>query len=206
MNRREAISRVAILLGATVIGGDFFLSGCRNQAANFTLDEGQIALLNEVGETILPQTAASAGAKSANVGEFMQLMVRDCYSPAEQDTFLSGIDKLNAFSKQHMSKEFLKCSASERHDLLVKLDQEAKEYKKQNDLLKQQELEKEKASQAGGKPNYIKKEIPDHYFAMMKQLTLVGYFTSETGYKAQQYVSVPGRYDGDVRHQETSVA
>jgi hypothetical protein len=206
MNRREAISRVAILLGATVIGGDFFLSGCKNSTKNFALDEGQIVLLNEVGETILPQTAGSAGARSASVGEFMQVMVRDCYSPAEQETFLSGIDKLNAFSKQNMSKEFLKCTASERHDLLVKLDQEAKEYKKQNDLLKQQELEKEKASQAGGKPNYIKKEIPDHYFAMIKQLTLVGYFTSETGYKAQQYVSVPGHYDGDVRHSETSVA
>jgi len=206
MNRREAISRVAILLGATVIGGNLFLSGCKNAKTTFALDEGQIGFLNEVGETILPQTASSAGAKSANVGEFMQVMVRDCYSPAEQETFVSGIDKLNAFSKQTYSKEFLKCTAGERHDLLVKLDQEAKEYKKQNDLLKQQELEKEKASQAGGKPNYIKKENPDHYFAMMKQLTLVGYFTSETGYKAQQYVSVPGRYDGDVRHPETSVA
>jgi hypothetical protein len=206
MNRREAISRVAILLGATVIGGDLFLSGCKNSAASFALDEGQIAFLNEIGETILPQTAASPGAKSAKVGEFMQVMVRDCYSPAEQETFLSGMEKLNAFSKKTMSKDFMNCSAPERHDLLVKLDQEAREYKKQNDLLKQQELEKEKASQAGGKPNYIKKEIPDHYFAMMKQLTLLGYFTSEAGYKAQKYVSVPGHYDGDVRHRETSVA
>lgn len=206
MNRREAISRVAILLGATVIGSDLFLAGCKSPATKFALDEGQIGFLNEVGETILPQTAASPGAKSAKVGEFMQVMVRDCYSPAEQETFLTGIDKLNAFSKKNRSKEFLNCNALERQDLLVKLDQEAKEYKKQNDLLKQQELEKEKASQAGGKPNYIKKENPDHYFAMMKQLTLLGYFTSEAGYKAQQYVSVPGHYDGDVRNRETSVA
>jgi hypothetical protein len=209
MNRRDAISRVAIILGATVIGGDLFLTGCKNATtttAKFALNDGQITFLNEVGETILPETAASAGAKSAKVGQFMQVMVRDCYSPADQDIFLSGIDKLNAFSKENTSKEFLNCTATERHDLLVKLDAEVKEYKKQNDLLKQQELEKEKASQAGGKPNYIKKVIPDHYFAMIKQLTLLGYFTSETGYKAQSYVSVPGHYDGNVRKPETSVA
>jgi hypothetical protein len=209
MNRREAISRVAILVGATVIGSDLFLTGCKNSetsSTKFALNEGQITLLDEVGETILPQTAASGGAKSARVGQFMQTMVRDCYSPADQEIFLSGIDKLNAFSKKNTSKEFLACSATERHDLLVKLDAEAKEYKKQNDLLKQQELEKEKASQAGGKPNYIKKEVPDHYFAMIKQLTLLGYFTSETGYKAQSYVSVPGHYDGNVREKQTSVA
>jgi hypothetical protein len=206
MNRREAISRVAIILGSTIIGGDLFLAGCKSSATSFALNEGQIALLNEVGETILPTTAASGGAKAAKVGEFMQVMVRDCYSPADQDIFLSGLDKLNDFSKKNASKDFFKCSASERQDVLVKLDAEVKEYKKQNDLLKQQELEKEKASQAGGKPNYIKKEIPDHYFAMIKQLTLLGYFTSEVGYKAQSYVSVPGHYDGNVSKPQTSVA
>jgi hypothetical protein len=207
MNRREALSRVAIIVGATVIGGDLFLTGCKNaKPTTFALNESQITILNEVGETILPATAASGGAKAAKVGQFMQVMVRDCYSPADQDIFLAGIGKLDAFSKKNASKGLLDCSASERHELLVKLDAEVKEFNKHNDLLKQQELEKEKASQAGGKPNYIKKVIPDHYFAMIKQLTLLGYFTSETGYKAQSYVSVPGHYDGDVRHPETSVA
>jgi hypothetical protein len=206
MNRREAISRVAIIVGATVIGGDLFLAGCKSSSTKFALDEGQVAFLNEVGETILPTTAASGGAKSAKVGEFMQVMVRDCYSAEDQDIFRSGIDKLNDFSKKNFKKEFLQCSASERQDLLVKLDAEVKEYKKQNDLLKQKELEKEKASQAGGKPNYIKKEVPNHYFAMIKQLTLLGYFTSEVGYKAQNYVSVPGHYDGNVGKPQTSVA
>ncbi len=29
MNRREAVSRVALLMGGTVIGAEFFLSGCK---------------------------------------------------------------------------------------------------------------------------------------------------------------------------------
>jgi hypothetical protein len=209
MNRRDAISRVALILGVSVIGGDLFLSGCKSStqaAADFVLNENQVLLLNEIGETILPATAKSGGAKAAKVGEFMQVMVRDCYAPEDQEVFLSGLEKIDDYSKEIKGKTFLKCSPAERTEVLVKLDEEVKEYKKKNELLKQQELEKEKASQAGGKPNYLKKSIPDHYFSMVKQLTLLGYFTSEVGYKAQGYEPVPGRYDGDVRHQETSAA
>jgi hypothetical protein len=42
----------------------------------------------------------------------------------------------------------------------------------------------------------ITKDTPAHYFRMMKELTLLGYFTSEIGCtKAQRYVETPGRYD-----------
>jgi hypothetical protein len=40
---------------------------------------------------------------------------------------------------------------------------------------------------------------PAHYFRMMKELTLLGYFTSEIGAtQAMRYVESPGRYDPDV--------
>jgi len=39
--------------------------------------------------------------------------------------------------------------------------------------------------------------MPAHYFTMMKQLTLLGYFTSKPGAtEALRYVPVPGRYEG----------
>jgi hypothetical protein len=202
MNRREAISRVAILVGSTVIGAELFISGCKNEstsAIKFSLDEGQMSFLNEVGEVILPKTAKSDGAKAANVGKFMQAMVRDCYTPEEQKIFLEGIDALNKTADKSYGKQFTQCSDSQKHDLLVKLDMELKEYNKKSDLLKQEEVIKEKASQASGKPNYLKKTLPLPYFAMIKQLTLLGFFTSEIGYKSMGYVSVPGRYDGDVK-------
>jgi hypothetical protein len=42
-----------------------------------------------------------------------------------------------------------------------------------------------------------KPEEPNHYFSMMKQLTLLGFFTSEVGAtQALRYLPVPGRYDG----------
>ena len=42
----------------------------------------------------------------------------------------------------------------------------------------------------------ITADTPAHYFRMMKELALLGYFTSEIGCtQAQRYVESPGRYD-----------
>ena len=61
-----------------------------------------------------------------------------------------------------------------QHALLVDLDKEAKEYQKTK-----------------------KPEDPNHYFRMIKELTLMGFFTSEVGAtKALRYVAVPGKYEG----------
>jgi hypothetical protein len=61
MNRRDAITRVGLIVGGTVIGAEAFLSGCAKRTEesvswlNFSVD--RIAFLDEVGETILPATA-----------------------------------------------------------------------------------------------------------------------------------------------------
>ena len=42
----------------------------------------------------------------------------------------------------------------------------------------------------------ITADAPPHYFRMMKELALLGYFTSEIGYtKAMRYQETPGRFD-----------
>ena len=42
-----------------------------------------------------------------------------------------------------------------------------------------------------------------HYFGMMKQLTLWGYFTSKPGAtQALRYVAVPGRYEGCIPYKK----
>ena len=45
-------------------------------------------------KTILP-TTATPGAKAARVGSFMAVMVRDCYSPADQKIFLNSLTQLD---------------------------------------------------------------------------------------------------------------
>jgi hypothetical protein len=178
MNRRDALSRVSLLLGGTVLGAELWLSGCTNPQKNIgagglNFSNDDVAFLDEVSETILPATD-SPGAKDAKVGEFMTTIVRDCYTPDNQKIFTEGIKKLNEASKQKSGKYFMDATPEQRHDLLVDLDKEQKAYQAQK-----------------------KKDDPTHYFRMIKELTLWGYFTSKPGAnKALRYVAVPGRYEG----------
>lgn len=184
MNRRDALSRVALLFGGTIIGAEFFLSGCKNPnsgaAASLDFSEKNIAFLDEVGETILPTTTSSPGAKAVKIGDFMKTMVSDCYDEKDQKVFLEGIGKLNDAAEKKYSKDFIKLSPEERKALLIELDKEAKDYA---------------STRKGDEPN--------HYFSMMKQLTLTGYFTSEIGAtKALRYVAVPGRWDACIDYKK----
>ena len=82
MNRREALSSVALLLGGTIVGAEAFLSGCTNSeknigAAGLNFSPDDISFLDEVGETIIP-TTSSPGAKAAKIGDFMKTIVNDC--------------------------------------------------------------------------------------------------------------------------------
>lgn len=177
MDRRELLKMIAVLTGGAVVGGQLLMTGCKSESsasvgAEFT--EADIAFLDEVAETIIP-TTGTPGAKAAQVGAFMALMVKDCYTAEDQKIFKEGMGLLNKASNAANKNDFLKASPEERTSLLTQLDKEAKSYqdtKKQGD--------------------------PTPYFTMMKQLTLLGYFTSKPGAtQALRYVAVPGKYDGD---------
>ena len=181
MDRRELLKMITVLTGGAFIGGELLLSGCKNEpaigGASFTAAD--IAFLDEVAETILPATK-SPGAKAAKVGEFMTVMVNDCYEEKDQKIYHEGISKLNDACKKANSKSFVDCTPEQRTAFLTTLDKEAKDYMKSK-----------------------KPEDPAHYFTMMKQLTLFGYFTSKEGAnQALRYVAVPGRYEGCVDYKK----
>ena len=105
MNRRDLLKQIALLTGGAVIGGELFLAGCKTgpkAAADFSA--ANISLLDEVAETIIPATS-TPGAKAAKVGEFMKVMVTDCYTQRQQDAFMSGIGELDEASKKMHSKK-----------------------------------------------------------------------------------------------------
>ena len=169
------------MLGGTIIGTEFFLSGCKSDRTKvndlFTAED--VVLLNEIGETILPETA-TPGAKAANVGKFMVLMVNDCYTPEEQKIFTKGMAALQERSDKKYGKTFMELDTRQKTELLTALDQE------------QKEETKNKQAQA-----FV------HYFRMMKELTLLGYFTSEVGCtKALRYIPVPGKYVGCIPYRK----
>jgi hypothetical protein len=180
MDRREAVQYISLLLGGTIVGGNSFLMGCKSKTGTIaSFNDVDIDYLDEISNTILPETS-TPGAKAAKVGQFMTVMVNDCYEEKDQRIFHDGMTKLNDLSKKKYDNSFMKISDQQRHDLLVELDKEQKEYMKNK-----------------------KKEEPSHYFRMMKELTLLGYFTSEIGAtKARRYVETPGKYEGCVPYKK----
>lgn len=180
MNRREALSAIGWLMGGTVIGADLLVScTSRPLQVDDLFNQDHITFLNEVSDTILPATK-TPGAKEAKVGEFMAVMVQDCYTPEDQKVFLKGITQLDEQCEKKYGKKFLECDAKQRTALLTALDEEQKQYMKTK-----------------------KADDPNHYFRMMKELTLLGFFTSEEGAtKAMRYVAVPGRYDACVPYKK----
>jgi len=183
MNRRELLKMVAAATGGVVIGGEFFLAGCKNPDAGIgtsnTFTESDIAFLDEVAETIFPKTS-TPGAKDAKVGQYMTVFVNDCYDQQQQDAFHAGMKSLNdACNKMH-GHDFMKAEPAHRKELLITLDKERDEYQKTK-----------------------KKEDPNHYFQAFKQLTIMGYFTSKEGREgATNYQPVPGKYQGDIPYKK----
>ena len=174
-----------------------------------------IAYLDEIADTILP-TTSTPGAKAAKTGAFMALMVTDTYEPKDQDVFRAGMQTLDeACKKANNGAAFMAATPAQRLTLLEAVDKEAKAHmdaraaarkaksdttktspeKKAQQFLPDQRKEAAPGADVGAAAA-ITADTPTHYFRMMKELAMLGYFTSEIGCKqAQRYVEAPGRFD-----------
>jgi len=225
ISRREAVRRVSALLGGVaLVGGSSLIAACEKDRTpppagksigEFTPDD--IAFLDEVADTILPETK-TPGAKAARVGAFMALMVTDTYGERDRATFREGMRKVDQASMQANKTAFVSATPQQRLSLLESLDREQKSFTdareaarkagatqgappkdstaaKGDAYLPDQRKENVTGTESGGAAA-ITADAPTHYFRMMKELALLGYFTSEIGYtKAMRYVESPGRFD-----------
>jgi hypothetical protein len=205
ITRREAILRVTALLGGVaLVGGSALITGCRpdvNPDAPFTTDE--IAFLEEVADTILPRTS-TPGAKDVHAGAFMAMMVHDTYDARDRKIFREGMHTIDDATKKAHNVSFMQATPQQRLSVLEAIDRDQKVY---SDALKAEKRTKslayltdqrqEQAPGANvGAATAVTQDKPAHYFRMMKELALLGYFTSEPGMtQAQRYVESPGQFD-----------
>jgi len=185
MKRRDLIKQIALITGATVAGSEFFLSGCKNADKPITgyFTEEDISFFDDVAETIIPRTD-TPGAKDAEVGKFMASYASDCYDEYERQMIKEGLRDINTRSSK-MYREFFKyATADQKQKVLETLDTEAKKHNEERAQAK-------------------KKDPGPHYFTMMKQMVLLGFFTSKPGAtQVLRYVPVPGKYQGCVDYKE----
>ena len=176
ITRREAILRVSAMFGGAALVGQAAMLAlpetARAMTPNHLFNRTDVAMLDEIAETILPETD-TPGAKAAGVGPFIALMVVDTYYDADQRIFREGLRTIDERSRAAHGDDFMSVGAAARTALLKELDAEQHAYM---------------ASKAD--------DEPAHFFRMMKELTVLGYFTSEIGYtQAMRFAETPGRFE-----------
>ena len=178
IDRREAIRRAALLLGAAISAPTMaaILNGCderpRPDRVPTALTAAQLTLVSTIAEHIIPATD-TPGATAAGVPAFIQLMLADYYTADDCRHFLDGLADVDTRARRAHQKRFADCTADARHAILAALDAEAY------------------APQAGAP------HAP--FFRVMKELTLLGYYTSEVGATRElRHLPVPGHFSGCV--------
>ncbi|WP_312237489.1 gluconate 2-dehydrogenase subunit 3 family protein [Stenotrophomonas sp.] len=181
MERRDLLKMIVAATGAAMIGLPALASGqAPAAAAKNTFSAADVGTLDEIAETILPRTH-TPGAKDAATGLFMAQFVTDCYTARQQATFRAGLADIDT----RAGGRFVALAPQARAELLRTLDAEASK----------RVVEVNETGTANAD------EAMPHYFTMIKQLAIFGFFTSKVGATdVLRYVAVPGRYDGDLAY------
>ncbi len=188
MNRREAMSKMAIMMGASLCAPTLSAMSRYNEQTTSSLSfdklgltETQRQILAEVAEHILPKTS-TPGAKDAGVPDFIVLMMNDCYKEIDQKSFVAGLVDLE-------QSDFLGQTKADQIILLKALEIETAA------RMKAANVKQVKVGDNVDKETMeTKKGVP--FWRLAKELTLLGYFTSEVGIKASfEYEPIPTKFE-----------
>jgi gluconate 2-dehydrogenase gamma chain len=189
MNRREAIQRTALALGYALSAPAMMgvLNGCKaSPELSFKpvfFTEPQAQTIAELSEIILPKTT-TPGAKDAGVPGFIDSMLKEVYGKDAQDNFIEGLKAFEEDAKNTLGDTFMD----------LKPEQRVAHFKKHHD-------EALSAAGKGGPTGWWNagKDGDKPFVLKMKELTLLGFFTSQPGAtEVLQYKQVPGPYHGCV--------
>ena len=225
ITRREALARTAIILGGTLAAST--IAGAQGSTAWLTpsaswraatLSGTQLELVATLAEHIIPKTD-TPGARDAGVERFVDAILSDYFGAAERQRFLDGLADIDARARKAHGAPFLKTTPAQQVALLTALDAES--YPPQRVLQKAEPLSSERqkmqdslarqasttttisdptraAVDAAGDPAARRELVNGWFFRRMKELTLLGYYTSEAGAMRELKVNPMGIYRGDV--------
>lgn len=180
MERREAIKRTAAIMGGVIFAPSILgvLNGCTATGDSWSpvlFNRKQSDLAKALSETIIPETD-TAGAIEVGVPGFIEKMVKEVYTEEQRITFLEGLDNFDSECVNKNGKSFAELTADQKLEYAYEINRVA--------------LMEESA----GMPNF---------FLLFKELTMVGYFTSEVGAtQVLRYEPVPGYYNGCIPFDE----
>lgn len=175
MDRRQALKNVAYILGGAISAStvsilfeSFTILEKDKNFVSFSLKESEI--IAEFSEIIIPTTTSSLGAKAAGMGEFIPMMMTECYPAKMQEIFATGLVEMNKKCLNEFNRDFLSLTTVEKNKIVTDLKNET--------------LAANKAPS---------------FFLIARDLTLLGYYSSEIGCtEAREYLPIPGSYDGNI--------
>ncbi len=191
IDRRELIQRTAMLLGGAISSSAVLgvMDGCIASAAPapqrtkfFTPAEAKT--VSVIAEHIIPRTE-TPGAIDVGVPAFIDRMMADYYQEPERAIVRAGLARIDEDAKTAHAKTFVALTPDQQVELLKRYDREAYEQ-----------------AHAAGPPGADR-----HVFGTLKELTTLGFFTSEVGAsKFLKYAAVPGPYKGDIPYSQVGKA
>jgi hypothetical protein len=189
MNRRDVIKNTVLVLGYSVAVPSLasIFSSCNNNTGTALgwepqfFSHSQAALISELTEAILPKTK-TPGAKELHIDQFIDRLVKQILSSEDQEKLKQGADAFEAEAKEVNGKSFVESTPEERVKLLTKMEAESEKF-------------------TGNIWGFSLKKNPPPvpFYRQIKELTLLGYFTSkEIGKDILVYDPVPGKYVADM--------
>ena len=197
-NRRQMLVKAAAAFGASLAAPIAFAvrAGAEPGAgiANPFMTDDQRRMVEIIAEMIIPRTN-TAGAIDAEVPEFIEMMVSDYYGDAARKFFIYGLRDLDHHCLSSFGKRFLDCTDEQR--IVALEDAEANAVGAISDGV----------IGPGGNDGAIqvgdpamwgdsRQDAGNRFFNEIKSLTVLGYYTSEIGAKAELlYDPVPGGFE-----------
>jgi gluconate 2-dehydrogenase gamma chain len=180
MNRREALKRVAWLMGGTVSASAILAiqkgySATTSAGSNPSiLSAPQMDIVSSVAEIMIPRTD-TPGAVDVGVPGFIDLMLKDVYTQKDRDRYLAGLAEFDAAAQSEHGKKFVALQSAQQVALVRKFHDAA--------VVEERRIH-------GGHAH-----LQRPFILLTKELTLLGFFTSQAGAtQVLQYVAVPGSY------------
>ncbi len=177
MNRRQLLRMLAAgslapaLLRAKLVLAD---AGTDSIVAPGFFSPDQRLLVSALADTIIPATKTPS-ASSVGVQDFVELMVGKSFMKPDQADFMSGLAALDRYSENQFGTSYTNLSEPDKNALLRTVaDGQVDDSASSSHSVSLQE-----------------------FFHVLKQLIVIGYYTSETGAsKELRYRVVPGHYEG----------
>ena len=180
MNRREALKRVAWLMGGTVstsailaLRNGYSATKPPGSQSSF-VSSPQADVVSAVAEIIIPRTD-TPGAIDVGVPGFIDRVLEDVYTDEDRRRYLTGLAAFDAAAQVEHGRKFVALEAQRQVALVQKF----------HDAAVAEEHQHHRSHTILQRP----------FILMTKELTLLGFFTSQVGAEqVLQYVAVPGSY------------